>query len=357
MELMDKVYLFNLSLGALRRGSVFIETDKGNFELSQNSLENVFARFSLSVFDKGGEVAYKTVLIDCKTDLILYRISFIISKPKNQKEFVFYKTFINAPAAGFLRCGKFGFYTGAENPFFSVTDAGESITVSYEPSLVLKSGEQYESDAQFLGGYITSGECISEGEPINLEAMQTGIKRTRFFNPCSEISLDRAEAKAMRDYVTEYYDVINKQFDNILYYFFYPHSRVIETTEQEEEFYGQIDRFAKLQGDIIAFNPHAKTILPTEEKPYWELLPEGSAAERIYDYATKKGLRVGYYMGCAFNGEGGNAALLPFMPHKAEWKKRDQDGNIASENCLGCDEYLDWWSLVQENTIVKYNLG
>ena len=357
MELMNKVDLFNLSLGALQCGSVFIETDKGNFELSQNSLENVFARFSLSVFDKGGETAYKTVLIDCKTDLVLYRISFIISKPKNQKEFVFYKTFINAPAAGFLRCGKFGFYTGAENPFFSVTDAGESITVSYEPSLVLKSGEQYESDAQFLGGYITSGECISEGEPINLEAMQTGIKRTRFFNPCSEIPLDRAEAKAMRDYVTEYYDVINKQFDNILYYFFYPHSRVIETTAQEEEFYGQIDRFAKLQGDIIAFNPHAKTILPTEEKPYWELLPEGSAAERIYDYATKKGLRVGYYMGCAFNGEGGNAALLPFMPHKAEWKKRDQDGNIASENCLGCDEYLDWWSLVQENTIAKYNLG
>ena len=112
---MNKVYLFNLSLNALRSGSVFIETDKGNFELSQNSLENVFARFSLSVFDKGGETAYKTVLIDCKTDLVLYRISFIISKPKNQKEFVFYKTFINAPAAGFLRCGKFGFYTGAVN--------------------------------------------------------------------------------------------------------------------------------------------------------------------------------------------------------------------------------------------------
>ena len=161
----------------------------------------------------------------------------------------------------------------------------------------------------------------------------------------------------MRDYVTEYYDVINKRFDNILYYFFYPHCRSIETSAQEEEFYGQIDRFVKLQGDIIAFNPHAITTIPTEEKPYWELLPEGSSAERIFDYATKKGLRVGYYMGCAFNGEGGNAALLPFMPHKKEWKKRDQQGNIAKENCLASDEYLDWWYSVQENTIEKYDLG
>ena len=318
---MDKKRLHDLSFDALRSGSVLIETDKGDFEFSQRDcnayrFENGSARVSVSVFDKGGDTAYKTVWITCKTDLVLYRISFIMPKPRELKELIFYKTFIDAPAAGFLRCGGFGFYTGAENPFFSVTAEGEDIVVSYEPSLMLKAGEEYESDAQFLGGYLLSGELVGEGEPINLEAIQTGIKRTRFFNPCSEISLDRAEVKAMRDYVTEYYDVIKKRFDNILYYFFYPYCRTAETEEQEAEFYGQIDRFAKLQGDMIAFNPHAKTVLPTEEKPYWELLPEGSMAERIFNYATEKGLRVGYYMGCAFNGEGGNAALLPFMPRK-----------------------------------------
>ena len=362
----NQQYLHNEAVIALQNGSILIETDRGDFTLSlcdgiqkgnSHVFENAIARFEISVFDKGGETAYRTVSLACKTDLVLYRISFITQKPRAFKELVFYKTFINAPAAGFLRCGNRGFYTGAENPFFSVTEEEERIIVSYEPSLILGSGERYESDAQFCGGYLPSGEAVAEGQPINLEAVQTGIKRARFFNPCSEIMLDRAEIKAMRDYVAEYYDVIKRRFDNLLYYFFYPHANAGQGEEQERECYDQIDRFAELQGDIIAFNPHAKTTLPTEEKPYWELLPEDSAAERIFHYAAEKGLRCGYYMGCAFNGEGGNAALLPFMPHKTEWKKRDRNGNIARENCLGCDEYLDWWYTVQENTIAKYDLG
>ena len=365
-EIIEKQDMLNAAINAFKNGAILIETDKGDFTFSLSDciveqgghiFENSVACFKMSVFVKGGETAYRTVTIECKIDLTVYRISLITEKPSELKEFIFYKTFINAPAAGFLRCGRFGFYTGAENPFFSVAQNEDEIVVSYEPSLMLKAGECYESDAQFMGGYIPCGEFAAEGEPINLEAIQTGIKRTRFFNPCSEILLDRAEIKAMRDYVAEYYDVIGRRFDNILYYFFYPHANAGQGAEQERECYDQIDRFAKLQGDIIAFNPHAKTTLPTEEKPYWELLPKDSAAERIFDYAVQKGLRCGYYMGCAFNGEGGNAALLPFMPHKTEWKKRDDKGNIARENCLACDEYLDWWYKVQENTIAKYDLG
>lgn len=363
INVVDKHSLHGKATLILQDAGICIETDKGDFELSQialndNRSENEFAIFTASsVFDKGGETAYRTLEVNSKADLVLYRISFILPKPQELMELVFYKTFIDAPAAGFLRCGEYGFYVGAENPFFTVTETAEGIIVAYEPSLILKSGESYETDALFCGGYTSTGELVAEGEPINLEALQTGIKRARFFNPNSDTLLDRAEIKAMRDYVTEYYDVIKQRFDNILYYFFYPHNRAIETEDQEKECYGQIDRFAKLQGDLIAFNPHVKTVIPTEEKPYWELQPEGSIAERIFNYATEKGLRVGYYMGCAFNGEGGNAALLPFMPHKTEWKKRDRDGNIASENCLACDGYLDWWRTVQENTIEKYGLG
>ena len=107
---MDKKILHEMSFDALRSGRVLIETDKGDFEFSQSDcnayrFENEFARVSVSVFDKGGVTAYRTVGINCKTDLVLYCVSFIIPKPVEMKEFIFYKTFIDAPAAGFLRCG------------------------------------------------------------------------------------------------------------------------------------------------------------------------------------------------------------------------------------------------------------
>lgn len=350
----------------LKSGTYLIATDRGDFFLGLDDcrfdgmaylFENCFVRLAISMFDKGGETVYATVKIECKTDLVLYHVSFRIATPKAMQELVFYKSFIDAPAAGFLRCGEFGFYIGVENPFFHVTGENGDVVVTYQPSLMLKKGEQYESDALFFGVYQPWGELVSEQATMNLESMKSGVKRTRFFNPSGEIPLDRAEIHAMRRYVTEYYDVMGKQFDNILYYFFYPHKGLPTTKEKERIFYDQIDRFTALQGDIVVFNPHVKTTLPTEEQPYWELLPEGSSAQRIFEYATKKGLRCGYYMGCAFHGEGGNAALLPFMPQKTEWKKRDCFENIADENCLACDEYLDWWYTVQENTIEKYQLG
>ena len=361
-----KKTLLTDAVDLLKNGTVICDTNMGSVSLSlkncrfdgrKYTFENTFAYFTVNVFDKGGETAYKTVEIECKTDLILYRVSFFTASPLQMQDLIFYKSFIDAPAAGFLRCGPIGFYIGAENPFFSVVQRDGDVVVTYEPSLILKAGESYESDAQFIGGYICSGELVAHGDPINLESIQSGIKRTRFFDPCCDILLDRAEIKAMRTYVAEYYAVINRRFDNILYYFFYPHSRVIQTEEQERACMDQIDRFARLEGDIIVFNPHSKTALPTEEKMYWELLPENSSAQKIFDHATQKGLRCGYYMGCAFNGEFGNAALLPFMPQKTAWKKVDSRGNIAEENCLACDEYLDWWYTVQANTIAKYDLG
>lgn len=360
----NKNELFLRTVHYLKSGIVRLETDKGIFSLCDSLsdgdeyiCENSVARFRISVFDKGGETVYKTVEVTCKTDLTLYSVSFVMDEVPTLQELVFYKSFINAPAAGFLRCGKEGFYTGVENPFFSVVRNDGRIVISYEPSLLLKAGESYESDAHFMGAYIPCGEPVAHGEPVNLEAMKTGIRRTRFFDPCSEVLLDRAEIKSMRAFVDEYYNVINRQFDNILYYFFYPHTRLVTTSQQEQKYLEQIDRFARMQGDLIVFNPQVNTTLPTEEKPYWELLPQGSPAKRIFDYATQKGLRCGYYMGCACNGEGGNAALLPYMPQRLEWKKQDRYGNIASENCLACDDYLDWWYTVQENTIAKYNLG
>ena len=353
------------SEAVLTLGRVCVRTDLGTVSFggteqishSKTQFENDFAKFTVEIKCKAKKMAYKILRIACKRDMILYDVKFCIPTPQDRTEFVFYKTFINAPAAAFVRCGERGFYTGIENPFFTACEEDGEIVISYQPSLILKAGEEYESDPQFIGEYAMSGVFVQGQEALNIEGMQSGRMRQRFFNPCDGVALDLSEIRAMRAYVWEYLNVMEREFDNILYFFFYPKKQYPQTDVEIADYFDTIDRFHSLKGNIIAFNPHTKTTLPTEEKPYWELLPQGSAAQKIFDHAVQKGLRCGYYMGCAFNGEGGNAALLPFMPHKTEWKKKDIFGNVASENCLACDEYLDWWYMVQANTISKYDLG
>lgn len=347
-------------------GEIYVYTDQGvvivsagNAEANENNVcfENEFAKFSINIWNKGGKTAYRSMKIFCKKDITLYEIKFSIPSPKKKSEFVFYKTFINAPAVAFIRCEEVGFYTGVENPFFTAVEQDAKIILSYQPSLLLKASESYESEPQFIGEYQCSHSYIYGQEALNLEGMQSGIKRQRFFNPCEEIALDVSEVKAMRAYVWEYLNVIERDFDNILYFFFYPKKQYPETDGEISDYLDTIDRFEKLKGDIIAFNPLTNTVLPTDDQPYWELCPKGSAAEKILKHAQEKGLRCGFYIGCGTDNEGGNSALLPFAPEKEAWKKRDLFGNIAAENCLGCDEYLDWWYDVQKNTIEKYDLG
>ncbi|MGN1410154.1 MAG: hypothetical protein ACI4XJ_08255 [Eubacteriales bacterium] len=351
----------------LEFGNIRIVTDCGEIDLSRlscmrenyvNVYETSFAKITVSVYEKSGKTVYRDIKLYCKSDLTLFRIDFLIDFPDVPKDFIEYKSFINAPAAAFIRYDDIGYYTGAENPFFSASADGNTVCVSYEPSLILKNGETYDSEPQFLGCYEPTGQLVKEKDAVNIEAVQRGMKRTRFFNPCGEIALDTAEIDAMLAYVNEYYSVTEKSFDNILYFFFYPKKRLPETESEIQDYLSTIDRFAEISGDIIAFNPHTVTEMPSDDKPYWELVPKNSPAERILHHAQGKGLRCGYYMGCAVNGgTGGNAGLLPFMPQKTEWKKKDEFGNTAKENCLACDDYLDWWYTVQKNTIEKYDLG
>ncbi len=350
----------------LQSGSINVYTDYGNVILSSENLvfkngeyyyENDFANFQISIYDKNGKTHYRELKLLPKRKLTLYQIDFTIYAPQNQKDFIFYKTFINAPAAAFIRCEQTGFYTGIENPFFSAVAKDNKITLSYQPSLILEKDEIYQSEPQFLGAYVRSYTYLKGQETFNLEGLKNGIVRSRFFNPCAEIALDYSEIQAMREYVLEYYNVIEKEFNNILYFFFYPKKQFPQTDEEIEDYYKTIDRFHALQGDTIVFNPIYKTSIPTHEKPYWELCPKNTPAEKILSYAQKKGLKCGFYIGCAINGDGGNAALLPFMPEKKQWKKVDAFGNTASENCIACDEYRDWFYAVQKNTIEKYDLG
>jgi len=343
----------------LLAGEICLYTDQGVMTIcaGRKETENDAASIQADIFDKGGDVVYRIVRLKCRKNLTLYRLEYLLEVPAEYGQFIEYKTFIEAPAAAFVRYGEESLFTGVENPFFSARMDGQRLCLSYEPSLILQAGECYEAEPQFLGGCRLSGQWLREWEPVNIEALQEGIRRPRFFNPCGEIALDSGEIEAMREYVAEYYDVIEKRFDHILYYFFYPQKPFPETEEEVNTYLASIDRFSRMQGDIIAFNPHVKTVIPDADRPYWELAPENSAAERILRYAQGKGLRCGYYMGCAFNGSGGNAALLPYRPDRPEWKKLDDAGHRGQENCLGCDEYLEWYYEVQKNTIRKYQLG
>ncbi len=360
MNKLDK----NLLISILEHGRIVISTDRGDtvidgntFHFGNRTYESDHMKVSVSCYSKSSDIVYRNFCIQCKTNLVLYKVAFLTDFTEQPHDFIVYNSFINAPTAAFIRYGAMGFYTGVENPFFSAQKNGTEIVLTYEPSLVLKAGEIYESEPQFLGHYECTGKYIKEKEPINIEGLMHGIRRPRFFNPCGEIGLDIAEINAMRKYVQEYYDVIKNKFHNILYFFFYPKKQWPETSEEVKDYIDTIDRFAEMSGDMIVFNPHFKTTIPCVDKPYWELAPVNSNADRILRYAQNKGFSCGYYIGCAFNGAGGNAALLPYMPHEHSWKKVDAFGNVASENCLGCDEYLDWWYTVQKNTIEKYDLG
>ncbi|NQU19978.1 MAG: hypothetical protein HQ567_01750, partial [Candidatus Nealsonbacteria bacterium] len=50
-------------------------------------------------------------------------------------------------------------------------------------------------------------------------------------------------------------------------------------------------------------------------------------------------------------------AGLNFRPDKPQWKKSDAAGRRAPDNCLACDDFYEWWFMVQNNTIQKYDLS
>lgn len=347
-------------------GTILIKTDKMEIDLQELMsrqegdaicYDTPIGMIELYVYQKNGAAIYREICIHCAEDFVLEKISFTINFQSIPLEMLEYRSFLNVSTAVLVRYNGFGFFTGIENPFFRSILQNEKVILSYEPSLILKKGDKYQSEPQFIGAYQTSGVTFKERAPLNIEGLEDGNYRPRFFNPCGMMTLDRNEATAIRKYVAEYYDVTRKVFRNIFYYFFYPQQTFPASREEVKEYFSLIDRFKALSGDMIVFNPHVKTTIPDAERPYWELAPEHSVAKDILMYAQDQGIACGYYMGCAFNGEGGNAANLPFRPDHPEWKKRNAVGESWEENCLGCDDYADWWYQVQKNTIERYRLG
>ncbi|MCE5327145.1 MAG: hypothetical protein LLG01_12110 [Planctomycetaceae bacterium] len=291
----------------------------------------------------------------CKTPLTIYEIVLgrtVFGAPP--REAVQYDTFWNCPTVTFLRWDRGGVMSGIENPFFHTRLGGNEAEFSFEPSLILKSGEGYVSEPQFIGVYRLSGVMLTDHAPRT-----TLGQRPRFRNPYGHVPIDRSEVRAMQKFALDYMHPRVERFVFILYNFFYPLPQMPAANSPEEAAHTKmIDMFAELGGDLIIFNPmHPYTKPAGDMDAYWDLGPEGSAAQHIMDHARAKGIPFGYYMGCARHGHEGNACALPFAPERPQWKKVDAAGNVAAENCIACDEYADWWFAVQRNTIERFKLG
>lgn len=265
------------------------------------------------------------------------------------RDVLHYVTFIAAPTVEFVRYDKGGWFTGIENPFFKSDLQKSGVTLSYQPGLILKTGEGYTSEPQFIGVYRKSGIMVEDsGREFRYNANGSGYK-----------PLDRNEMRAMRAFALDYLAPVQRQFLNINYQFFHPMPQMPQTNEQKDYFTHAINTFAEIGGDMFIFMPLHRYTKPDAGKPFWNLVPEDSnhVARQICDYARAKGLGYGFYIGCAAHGSEGNAAGLTFRPDKPEWKKTDAAGRRAPDNCLACDDYFDWWFLVQNNTIQKYKLA
>ncbi|MCY2928676.1 MAG: hypothetical protein NTV86_04120 [Planctomycetota bacterium] len=269
-------------------------------------------------------------------------------------EFVDYDTFWNAPTVAFLRWEKGGVFSGIENPFFRAGYEAGEFELAFEPSLILKAGEMYESEWQFIGVYRRSGVMIVDHNPL------TSLGQLpRYRNPCGHVPIDRSEVRAMQAFALDYLDVKVDRYLFILYNFFYPLPQMPAPGSPEEALHiKMVDMFAELGGDMIIFNPMYPYTKPAgRAEAYWDLGPAGSAAQKIMDHARARGLKFGYYMGCARHGAEGNACALPYAPERPEWKKVDEQGHLAAENCIACDEYAEWFLSVQRNTIERFGLG
>lgn len=265
------------------------------------------------------------------------------------REAVHYVTFIAAPTVEFLRHERGGLFTGIENPFFSADLRREGVTLAFEPGLILRAGEGYASEPQFLGVYRKSGVMVEDsGRPFRYDANGSGYK-----------PLDRNETRAMRRYALDYLRPAQDRFLNINYQFFHPLPQMPRSPQDLDYFVKTIDAFSEIGGDMIIFRPLHPYSKPDANRPFWNLLPDepAQASCRVVDHARAKGITYGFYMGCAAHGRHGNAGGLSFRPDKPEWKKTDAAGRRGPDNCLACDDYYAWWFDVHDTTIRTYGLA
>lgn len=273
------------------------------------------------------------------------------------REAIQYDTFWHAPTASFLRWERGGLFTGIENPFFETSLNGREAAFSFAPAMWIAPGEIYQSEPQFLGVYRRSGRMLADHPPRTVASTGEGENRPRFRNPAGQVPLDWNEIQGMRQFAADYLAPRQDRFLSILYMYWYPIAQLPVQPEAEMQYRRVLDTFRALGGDLVVFNPLVRYDRPAADAAsFWNLAPEGSTAQHILQYAGEKGLKYGFYMGVAAQGDRGNACNLPFAPEKPEWKRIGPLGGISSENCLACEGFANWWHAVQRNTIARHKL-
>ncbi|MBD5463549.1 MAG: hypothetical protein HDR24_10945 [Lachnospiraceae bacterium] len=291
--------------------------------------------------------------------MTLYRVETEVCFREWPLETVDYHTFWNCPTAVFVRFEDFGVYSGFANPFFQMTAKKGRMKIEFEPSMQVNPEEQWISDSNFWGIHRLSGEKIREQLP-KTSIRYNGVDHPRYHNPSGFIALDKWEIKSFKRFADEYLEPRTKNFKIIFYTFFCPLPQQPETEEEEQLYYHYIDNFAAMGGEIITFNPLVRNRPPLPDKDsYWELAPKGSVAERILNYTKAKGMKIGFYMGSApDNSYYCNSPMVEFAStrEKADWKKIGIGGEVSRENCIGNDDFAEWFFEVQKNTIEKYDI-
>ena len=219
-------------------------------------------------------------------------------------------TFIAAPTVEFIRHDKGGLFTGIENPYFKADLSEQGVTLSFEPALILKAGEGYTSEPQFMGVYRKSGVMIEDsGREFRYNANGSGYK-----------PLDRNEIRAMRAFALDYLAPAQKQFLNINYQFFHPLPQMPRTEKDKDYFTKTIDTFAEIGGDMIIFKPLHPYTKPDAEQSrsgMWFRTTPARSPGRSATTPRDKGISYGFYMGCAAHGGEGNAGGPQFPARQA----------------------------------------
>lgn len=356
--MLSKIYLEELSEEFLS-DTLVIVTDNGVYDLSQ--MKPSFADDTYIYTCDNAEFALDYSVVE-ETSFITRKLSMRFSektvllkigmKTNAYNEMFMYDTFYNASAAAFARKGNTGLCFGFCNPYCEL----ENGFLYFEPSLILEKNEKFDCDLNFLGLYKLWGEGINP--MLQKSQIEIGGRyHPRYRNPGEGIPLYFSEINEFSKYTATYFNIKDKKFKFTSYNFFGNLPQRPETDADKKAYFEHIDAFAAMGGDTIVLNPLYPNKIPNDdENSYWELFPDNTFAKEIYDYAAEKGLKIGIYMGTALNLQHSNCSMLRFCDNSS-YKKIDIYKNESKENCLGSDEFVDWFIKVQINTIRKYNLS
>ncbi len=294
-----------------------------------------------------------------KQSMTIYKVRTIDWFEQTPLEIIDYHTFWNCPTTEFVRFESDGLYAGFANPCFSAHSEDNRLEIQFEPYMTVSPDELWTVESNFWGIYRFSGEMVEQQIP-RTSIRYNNVSHPRYRNPSGYIALDRNEIRSFKQFADDYLDLRVTDFKVVFYNFFSPLPQQPETEEDEQMYYHYIDNFVRMGGDIITFNPLVRNRPPLpNQDSFWELAPDGSAAERILNYAKDKGLKIGFYMGSApDNSNYCDSPMTEFAStfEKPNWKKMGICGERSRENCIADDDFAEWFYQVQKNTIEKYGI-